>query len=45
MSTTIIVLLTTWLGLNAAFVAMRLYVTGEPRSPTGPDVVPVFLNN
>jgi hypothetical protein len=46
-STIIIVLLTTWLGLNVAFVAMRFYVTSGRRSPTEPDVIgyPTLLNH
>jgi hypothetical protein len=45
-STTIIVLLAAWLGLNVAFVAMRFYVTADHRSRTEPDVVghPTLVN-
>ena len=31
MGTTTVILLVAWLGLNAAFVAMRFYVTSERR--------------
>jgi hypothetical protein len=31
MGTTTVILLAAWLGLNAAFVAMRFYVTSERR--------------
>jgi len=46
-STTIIVLLAAWLGLNVAFVAMRFYVTSERRSSAESDIVgyPTLLNN
>ena len=45
--TSIIVLLTIWLGLNVAFFAMRFYATSERRSPTRPDVIgyPTLVNN
>jgi hypothetical protein len=45
-SSTIIVSLAAWLGLNVAFVAMRFYVTADRRSRTEPDVVgyPTLVN-
>jgi hypothetical protein len=46
-STTIILLLAAWLGLNVAFVAMRFYATAGNRSGAEPDIVgyPTLLNN
>jgi hypothetical protein len=38
-STTIIVLLAAWLGLNVAFVAMRFYVTADRGSRAKPDII------
>jgi hypothetical protein len=32
-------LLASWLGLNVAFVAIRLYVTADPTSDTSADLV------
>lgn len=39
MSTTIIVLLAAWLGLNVAFVVTRFYVTAGRGSRAKPDIV------
>lgn len=46
-STTIILLLAAWLGLNVAFVAMRFYVTADRRSRAEPDIAgyPTLLNH
>jgi hypothetical protein len=38
-STTIIVLLAAWLGLNVAFVVMRFYVTTDRGACAKPDIV------
>jgi hypothetical protein len=38
-STTIILLLAVWLGLNGAFVAIRFYVTAAHPSDAEPDII------
>jgi hypothetical protein len=38
-STTIIVLLAAWFGLNVAFVVMRFYVTAGRASRAKPDII------
>jgi hypothetical protein len=46
MSSTAIILLLVWLGLNAGFVAIRLYAAADRRSDCKPDLVrfPRLLN-
>jgi hypothetical protein len=39
MSLTVVILLASWLGLNVAFVAIRLYVTADPTPDTSVDLV------
>jgi hypothetical protein len=39
MSLTVVILLASWLGLNVAFVAIRLYVTADPTSDTSADLI------
>ena len=39
MLSTILILLATWLGLNAAFVAIRFYITADQKSHAERDLV------